>query len=169
MSIVFALGVSPAQAAPAWERDYAVKTTGISNSRPCTIVMADYQVTRGDNATASACYAIKGDYMKAIDGKADGKAAVMKWEYFPNQDAAVKRRGVCIYTGGSTAPYRAGTCNKDLPEKGLIRIWAGVRNVSGSTSLHDMTFGPDYVCLAFNGSKAVGYSRAGCEMALNRG
>ncbi|MFC6150582.1 MULTISPECIES: hypothetical protein [Mumia] len=155
-----------AEAAPAWEVNYAVKQD--SSESPtlarCALGLSAWHGGLNEwEAHATACFILAGDYMAVADGKADGHAVVMKWEFRPSEGAAVSRRGICIYTGGSKVPYRTGTCNKDLPEKGLLRISAGIRMVSGSESLSDMRFG-NQVCLALNGSSAIGFNGEGCDL-----
>lgn len=170
IAIMFAMVASllslplPAEAAPAWEVNYAVKRDSRDGPRNCAVGLdAWYGGLNEWEAHASACFVLAGDYMSVLDGYADGHAAVMKWTYRPDKDEPTTRRGICIYTGGSAVPYRTGTCNKNLPEKGLLRISAGIRMVSGSTSLSDMRFG-DQVCLYLNGSSAVGYGPELCDL-----
>lgn len=148
-----------AHAAVSWEKSYAKKIDSLENPVLCNGVEAWYGGSEWE-PHYSACFKLKDDLLKVMDAKADGDAAVMKWKiYLPKTTGrgyrtTPSRKGVCIYTGGSTPRYRSGICNKDLPEKGLLQFWAGKRVVSGSTSLADMRFG-DPVCLALNGSGAL--------------
>lgn len=150
---------APTQAAPAWEVNYATKIEPLTYL--CSTTLTASYGGLGIDPYYEACVRIQGDILRVRDNRADGYAGVMKWQFFPPKnvgrgyETSPSRQGICIYTGGSSAANNVGICNKDFPEVGLIKFWAGKRLVSGSTSLTDMRFGSS-VCLGTNGSSAIG-------------
>lgn len=96
-----------------------------------------------------ACFRLQGDVMWVTDARADGRAGVMKWRFYAKKAgggyaSTPARQGICIYAGGSKPRYRSGYCNKDLPEQGALRIYAGYRLKSGSLNVGDMRFGSQF-------------------------
>jgi hypothetical protein len=147
------VGLPRAAAITDWETNFAVQ-----DPDPARCSFDAYQGGTEWEPHYMACLEVHGDLMWAFDAWTDGHAAVMKWRFYPYDGtpyaSAPSRQGLCIYTGGHHYNRTKGYCNKDLPERGYFKYWAGYRRVDSSVSPSDMTFGDPY-CLNLTGSDGI--------------
>lgn len=154
LGLLLVLVTSPAAQAATVEVNVGRKVDALKEG----IVCRDAGPTQGGISVDphySGQFRLRGDVFCITDSRADGKAGVLRWRFLAKTGAVrysttPRREGMCLNTSGSKRGYRTAVCNKDLPERGALVMWAGARNVSGSTRDRDVTYG-DYLCVYLEG------------------
>lgn len=145
LGLVLTLVTSPAAQAASVEVNVGRKVDALKEGPVC----AGEGPTQGGLAYEEhygGRFRLQDDTFCITDSRADGKAGVLRWRFLPkvgkrSYAKAPSREGMCLNTSGSKPGFRTAVCKKDLPEHGALVMWAGARNVSGSTRDRDITYG----------------------------